>query len=81
MPNSKPYKHTPAELEALWDYLNRAQATGEIVGSSSPARSSVLFVKKKDGSLRVCIDHRALNKITWKNRTPLPLISELLDRL
>lgn len=81
LPNSKPYKHSPAELEALWEYLNRAQATGEIVRSSSPARSSVLFVKKKDGSLRVCIDYRALNKITKKNRTPLPLIPELLDRL
>lgn len=74
-------KNSPAELEALQAYLQRAEAVGEIVRSSSPVRSAVLFAKKKDGSLRVCIDYRAVNKLTKKNRTPLPLISELLDRL
>ena len=46
---------------------------------SSPYGAPVLFVKKKDGSLRLCVDFRSLNKITKKNRYPLPLISDLLD--
>ena len=54
---------------------------GFIKPSKSPYGSLVLFVKKKDGSLRMCIDYRALNKITIKNRYPLPRIDELLDRL
>ena len=49
--------------------------------SKSPYGSPMLFIKKKDGSLRMCIDYRALNKITIKNRYPLPRIDELLDRL
>src|SRR6202030_3046774 len=47
----------------------------------SQYRSPVLFVKKKDGSMRLCIDYRALNKMTIKNKYPLPRIDELMDRL
>ena len=54
---------------------------GFIRPSKSPYGAPVLFVKKKDGSLRMCIDYRALNKITVKNKYPLPRIDELLDRL
>ena len=54
---------------------------GFIRPSKLPYGAPVLFVKKKDGSLRMCIDYRALNKITVKNKYPLPRIDELLDRL
>ncbi|KAJ1572770.1 hypothetical protein NDA11_007138 [Ustilago hordei] len=52
--------------------------TGFIRPSKSPARSPVLFVPKKDGGLRLCVDYRGLNEITVKNRAPLPLIEEQL---
>ena len=54
---------------------------GWIRPSKSPFGSPVLFVKKPDGSLRLCVDYRKLNEITIKNRYPLPLMSELFDRL
>ena len=62
-------------------YLDGALAKGWIRRSTSPAGAPVLFSPKKDGSLRLCVDYRGLNKITIKNRCPLPLISETLDRL
>ena len=55
--------------------------SGFIRPSKSPYGAPVLFMKKKDGSLRMCIDYRALNKITIKNKYPLPRIDDLLDRL
>src|SRR5690242_3721339 len=54
---------------------------GYVQESKSPYGAPVLFVKKKDGSMRMCVDYRALNKITIKNKYPLPRIDELLDRL
>jgi hypothetical protein len=75
------YKLSPAEMEVLHDYIQNALATGAIQPSESSAGAPILFVKKKDGSLRLCVDYRGLNKITKKNRYPLPLISDLLDRL
>ena len=55
--------------------------SGKIRRSSSPAGAPILFVPKPDGSLRLCIDYRGLNKITIKNKYPLPLMKELRDRL
>ena len=75
------YSLSEVELKALKDYLDENLKKGFIVPSESPAGAPILFVKKKDGSLRLCVDYRGLNKITIKNRYPLPLISELLDRL
>ena len=75
------YSLSEVELKALSDYLKENLDKGFIRPSSSPAGAPILFVKKKDGSLRLCVDYRALNKITVKNRYPLPLISEMLDRL
>lgn len=69
------------ELEVLKEYIRENLAKGRIRPSQSSAASPVLFVPKKDGSLRLCVDYRGLNKITVKNRYPLPLISEILDRV
>lgn len=70
-----------AELEALKKYLEENLSKKFIQHSSSPAGAPVLFVKKSDGSLRLCVDYRGLNEITVKNRYPLPLIQETLSRL
>ena len=69
------------ELLVLQKYLTENLETGFIRSSSSPAASPVLFVKKPGGGLRFCVDYRALNAKTIKNRYPLPLIRETLDRL
>ena len=69
------------ELVALRTYLDENLRNGFIQPSKSPAGAPILFVKKKDGSLRLCVDYRGLNRITIRNRYPLPLIPELLDRL
>ena len=74
------YPLSRVELEALQKYLEENLARGWIRHSESPAASPIIFVPKKDGSLRLCVDYRGLNKITVKNRYPLPLISEILDR-
>src|SRR2546421_12240332 len=54
---------------------------GFICPSTSPTGAPILFIKKKDGDLRLCVDYRGLNKIKVKNRYPIPLISKSLDRL
>ena len=64
------------ELKALKAYLEEMLEKGFIQPSNSPAGAPVLFVKKKDGSLRLCVDYRRLNSMTTKDRTPLPLIHE-----
>jgi hypothetical protein len=69
------------ELEELKKQLMELLESGYIQPSKSPFGAPVLFVRKKGGSLRLCVDYRALNKITIKNRCPLPRIDELLDRL
>jgi len=75
------YSFSEDELKTLREHLNENIAKGFIVPSKSPCDAPVLFVKKKDGSLRLCVDYRGLNNITKKNRYPLPLINDLLDRL
>lgn len=71
------YNLSETELEALREYLDENLKKGFIRPSESPAGAPILFVKKKDGSLRMCVDYRGINKITIKNRYPLPLIAEL----
>ena len=75
------YNLSQVELAELRRYLDDALAKGWIKPSVSPAGAPILFVPKKDGGLRLCVDYRGLNAITIKNRHPLPLITETLDRL
>ena len=73
------YSLSNTELEVLQMYLDKNLASGTIRPSKSPFRVPILFVKKKDGSLRLCVDYRGLNKISKKDKYPLPLIADLLD--
>ena len=69
------------DLRTLKEYINENLAKGFIRASASPVGSLVLFVPKKDGTKRLCIDYRKINEITIKDRYPLPLANELRDRL
>ncbi|GKB19894.1 putative reverse transcriptase domain-containing protein [Tanacetum coccineum] len=80
-PARAPYRLAPTEMKELSDQLKELSNKGFIRPSSSPWGASVLFVKKKDGSFRMCIDFRELNKLTVKNRYPLPRIDDLFDQL
>ena len=70
-----------AELKELKSKLKDLLDKGFIQPSISPWGAPVLFVKKKDGSFRMCIDYRQLNKVTIKNKYPLPRIDDLFDQL
>ncbi|CAN4123905.1 unnamed protein product [Withania somnifera] len=71
----------PAELRELKEQLKDLLEKGFIGPSMSPWGAPVLFVRKKDGTLRMCIDYRQLNRVTIKNKYPLPRIDDLFDRL
>src|SRR5258708_32813608 len=72
------YSLSPPELMALWEFLKEHTRSGFIHPSKSPWGSPILFVKKKDGSLHLCMDFCAINRVTEKDCYPLPLISDLL---
>ncbi|GKA65001.1 putative reverse transcriptase domain-containing protein, partial [Tanacetum coccineum] len=76
-----PYRLAPSELEELSGQLKELQDKGFIRLSSSPWGAPILFVKKKDGSFRMCINYKELKKLTVKNRYPLPGIDDLFDQL
>ncbi len=80
-PQGLVYPLSETELAVLREYLETSQEKGWIRRSTSLAGAPIMFVPKKDRGLRLCVDYRGLNKVTIKNRTPLPLISETLDRL
>jgi hypothetical protein len=81
-PPSKPtYRLSYVEMNELQKQMTDLVSKGFIRPSTSPFGAPVLFVHKKDGTLRLCVDYRALNKVTIKNRYPLPRIEELMDRL
>ncbi|KAI0993735.1 hypothetical protein K3495_g14450, partial [Podosphaera aphanis] len=75
------YGMSREELVVLKNYIQENLEKGFIRASTSPAGAPVLFVKKADGTLRLCVDYRGLNELTIKNRYPLPLVRETLDRL
>ncbi|KAE8687867.1 Detected protein of unknown function [Hibiscus syriacus] len=80
-PAKVPYRMAPPELEELRRQLKELLDAGYIRPSKAPFGAPVLFQKKHDGSLRMCINYRALNKLTVKNKYPIPLIADLFDQL
>jgi hypothetical protein len=79
--SKRPYRMPPKELAELKNQLQELLDKGYIRPSSSPWGSPALFVKKKDGSLRMCVDYHPLNAVTIKNKYPLPCIDVLFDQL
>ena len=80
LPTGPIYSLSEIEQTALCKYIQENLAKSHICPSSAPGSAPVLFVKKSDGSLRLCVDYRKLNKLTRKDKYPLPLISGILDR-
>lgn len=80
-PAMAPYHMSPSELEELRRQFKELLDEGYIQPSKAPYRAPVMFQKKHDGSLRLCIDYRALNKVTIKKRYPILLIANLFDQL
>ena len=81
-PVAKPaFRLSPAEMDELKKQLSLLLEKGLIRPSVSPWGAPVLFAPKKDGGLRMCLDYRALNKLTIKNKCPIPRIDEIFDRL
>lgn len=81
-PISKPlYRIAPIELQELKKQIQELLDKGFIRPSVSPWSAPVLFVKKKDESMRLCIDYRQLNQVTIKNKYPLPRIDDIFDQL
>ena len=81
LPHGRIYNLSENELSTLKAYIETNLDKGFIQRSSSPAAAPILLAKKKGGGLRLCVDYRALNSIVVKNRYPLPLISEIIERV
>ena len=79
--NAKAYAMTLKEEEALNQWLNKQLKAGLIVESKSRYAVLCFYIPKKDSSLRLVQDYRKLNQVTIKNKTPLPLIGEVIDKL
>jgi len=75
------YLMSAHQLNELHKYLKKMMAEGKIADSESPYGAPILFVPKPDGSLRLCVDYRNLNKLTILNKYPLPLMDEVRDRV
>ena len=81
LPAKAPYRMSPPELEELRRQLKELLDVGYIRSSKAPFGALILFQRKRDGSLRLCIDYRALNKLTVKNKYPILPIADLFDQL
>ncbi len=81
LPYGPIYSLGPMELETLKAYIENNLASGFIKPSKFPAGALILFDKKPDSSLKLCVNYQGLNNLTIKNRYPLPLVGESLDRL
>lgn len=79
--NVRPYRYTHEQKNEMKRLIREMLATSVIQPSNSLYVSLILLVKKKDGSWRFCVDYRQLNKITIKDKYPIPIIEELLDEL
>ena len=79
--SQRPYRMAPKELAKIKKQLEELLEKGFIRPSSSPWGCPAIFVKKKDGTLRMCVDYRPLNTVTIKNKYPLSHIDTLFDRL
>ena len=80
-PNRPPYSVSVTQREEIMNQVQDLLSKGLIQPSSSPFCSPVLLVQKKDGSFRMCVDYCALNKMTIKNKFPIPRIDDVLDKL
>lgn len=79
--NSKPYRYSPLQKDEIECQVKDMIDSGLITPSMSPFASSVLLVKKKDGTWCFCVDYRKLNSVTVKSKFPMPVVDELLDEL
>jgi hypothetical protein len=79
--SKRQYRMLVEELKELKKQLTELLEVGYIRPSSSPWGASVLFVQKKDGSQRMCVDYRSLNDVTIKNKNPFPRIEDLFDQM
>ncbi|MCO5561728.1 hypothetical protein L7F22_015351 [Adiantum nelumboides] len=80
-PNKPPYRVSQAQQEEIMRQVNELVEKGMVRPSSSSFCSPVLLVQKEDGTYRMCVDYRALNRITIKNRFPVPRVEDLFDKL
>ncbi|GJW61429.1 retrotransposon-related protein [Tanacetum coccineum] len=79
--NVRPYKHPPSQKDAIELMVKELLESGVIRNSQSPFSSPIAMVKKKDGTWRMCVDYRQLNKATVKDKFPIPVVEELIDEL